>query len=215
MALVTQKSIARRFGVTPQYVNKLVTQGHIEKHGRQVDERQAVRAMKAAGRVEISAKAQAKKAAAKKPAKNAATKAAKPKEAKPPKAQSATGTQAHWKAKELEFKAKNQQLEYEKNAGMWLPVAGVRDAEQKKNANIKEKFRQLPRALAQRLARLTVPAEVEQVLRDEIDLVFAQLAADPLGMAEAISAAPQPAEFHDPHLVPPPAPQVQGMEAAL
>lgn len=199
MGLVTQKSIAQRFGVTPQYVNKLVLQGRIKPVGKRVQEHQAVAAMKALGKSE---RRPAAKKTAKKPVRPVSPRPAKAPVVREPRQSSDTKTQAFWKAQELEFKAKNAQLEYEKNAGLWLARQRVVELEQRKNATIKEKFSQLPRSLAQRLARLTSPAEVESVLRDEVYLVLTLLASDPLGMAEAVPAA---APVEEVEQAPPPA----------
>lgn len=184
MALLTQKAFAEKVGVSPQYINRLVQEGKIVLRDRKVDARQAKAAIAASrrtGRV-VPAHRSAKRP---QPAK-AARKLTAP-EPRAPR-ESATRSLTAWRVRSEEFKAKTLELEFQRNAGDLLPRLQVLELEQRKNSTIKSKFRKLPRELAQRLARMTTPAEIEKLLLEEIDVVFDQLAHDPFGMAEATPA---------------------------
>jgi hypothetical protein len=189
MPLLTQKEYARRKGVTPQYVNKLARQGKIRLVGKKVDPKQADAALKAfrrAGRV-IPALRRAKQKAAKPAARPKA-----PLAAMPEPRNSATRSLTAARAEREHYQAQMAKLDYEKAFGSLLPRDQVLEAERRKNANIRAKFRQLARSLAPRVSRVSSPAEVEYLLLSEIDLVLGQLAMNPLGIEEPPAPPPEP-----------------------
>lgn len=171
---VTQKDYAKRRGVTAQYINKLVTQGKIRKGpGGKIDPRQAdaaIRAYSRAGKVI-------------KP-----TRPKKDKAEKAPKPDSATRSLTKFRAQNEEYKAKTAELEFKKLNGELLPRSEVLLAEQRKNENIRKKFRALPRTIAKLVADASTPAHAEEILRQEIDRLLDELAKDPLGLAEQAAA---------------------------
>ena len=169
---MSQKDYAKKKRVTPQYINKLVTQGKIRKGpGGKIDPRQADAAIRAYSR----------------PGK--VIKPAKPKTKadRPPKPDSATKSLTQWRAKNEQYRAATAELEFKKLNGELLPRDQVLLAEQRKNENIRKKFRALPRAIAKQVADATTPAQAEELLRAEIDRLLDELAKDPLGVAEQVA----------------------------
>lgn len=184
MTLITQKEYARRIKRTPQYVNKLVKQGKITLRRGLVDSRQADAARKAwarAGNDVETAHRSTKKA---KKAKAPGRKASPAKYANASRPPSATGTLTQARAKREQALAEMAELDLKKALGELLPRDQVLAAEQKKNERIRTRFRRLPRMIAPMLAREMAPTEVEQILREEVDLLLGELAADPLGLKE-------------------------------
>lgn len=200
MALMTQRAYAVHAGVTPQYVNKLVAQGKIRLIGKKVDSRQAdaVRAaFRRAGRVVPAQRAkQGKTAKAAKQAKPRVQTSAKRSAPRPavekPERNSATRSLTEARAAREHYQAELAKLDYERAVGQLLPRDQVLEAERRKNANVRARFRKLARSLAPMLARFTVPSECESFLLSEIDLVLQQLAGDPLGMRDEQPPAPAP-----------------------
>jgi hypothetical protein len=187
MALMTQKAYAALKGFTPQYVNKLVGQGKIALVGKKVDPKQADAAIKAhsrAGRIVMPKRKAGKKVKDTKPAKKREIRVRTEPQPKAPKPDSATKSLTASRAQTEKYKALTAEREYELLVGKLLPKEQVLEAERRKNANIRSKFRRLARSLAPMLSRASSPAEVEQVMLQEIDLVLLQLSQDPLGMAE-------------------------------
>ena len=188
MALMSQKEYAAKKGVTPQYINKLVNQGKILKVGRQIDSRQADAAIKAysrPGRVVKGAKSKAKKQAGRHGKKPQASPRVRVIAANP-RGESATASLTRYRAMREKAQAERAELELKALLKQLLPANEVREAERQKNANIRTSFRRLARSLAPLLNRASSPAEVEQILLGEIDLVLSELARDPLGVQEAV-----------------------------
>jgi hypothetical protein len=201
MALMTQKAYAERKGVTPQYVNKLVSQGKIRLVGRKVDPKQAdavIKAYKRSGRV-IPAKRAKKKAAAKKTARR--VKQARVERAMGAPEPSLPGTQrgdatnsltANRATKEY-YEAQQARLDYEKSVGKYLPAVEVLEAERRKNATFCSFLDAVPRAYAPLVANRDV-AECEAVLRRAMSQVREECALDPLQpRAEAAASTEAPA----------------------
>jgi hypothetical protein len=196
MALMTQKAYAERKGVTPQYVNKLVSQGKIRLVGRKVDPKQAdavIKAYKRSGRV-IPAKRAKKKAAAKKTARR--VKQARVERAMGAPEPSLPGTQrgdatssltANRATKEY-YEAQQARLDYEKSVGKYLPAIEVLEAERRKNATFCSFLDAVPRAYATQVANRDV-AECEAVLRRMVSQVREECSLDPL-LLRAEAAAP-------------------------
>ena len=186
MPLMTQKAYAKRKGVSPQYVNKLVGQGKIKRVGRKIDSRQAnavIKAFQRPGRVPPAKRSRSKPAQPKAPG---AAGALKPRP-------SATRNLTEARAEKEHYGALAAKLDYERAAGALLPRPEVLDLERRKNANIRTLLRRLPRSVAPLLARAGGPAEIEKLLLSEIDLILGQLAHNPLGMHD--EAAPPVAEL--------------------
>lgn len=189
---ITQKQYAERKGVSPQYINKLVRESKIKLVGRMVDTRQADAAIKAwarAGRV-VPARRSTKKI----PANRVAARPRADKHPSQPR-DSATRSLTAARADRENYQAKLVKLEYEKAVGNLLPREDVLEAERRKNGNIRAGFRRLARSLAPTLSRASAPAEIEQILLEEIDLILGQLARDPLGVEELVIPELQPEEL--------------------
>jgi hypothetical protein len=197
MALMTQKAYADRKGVTPQYVNKLVSQGKIRLVGRKVDPKQAdaaILAFRRAGRVlQPKRTANAKKKAAKKKAAKvpsrrmrAALDGAAPELVDPNEFRTPTGAITASRAVKEYYQALREKTLHEKDTAKLLPAAEVLEAERKKNATLRMLLASLPRTLAHVLAMTVEPAECEAILSRALDQVREEFAADPLGLkAEA------------------------------
>jgi DNA-binding Lrp family transcriptional regulator len=186
---MTQVEYAKRKGVTPQYINKLVNRGVIRKIGRLIDSKQADAAIRANSQAPERSKSLRKTKT--KPA-SARKRASSPR----PKATglaktSATRNLTAAKADREHYQALMAKLEYEKAVANLLPREQVLVAEQRKNANVRTQFRKLARSVAPLLARVADPAEIENLLREEIDVVLGQLARDPLGGVEPIVIEPE------------------------
>jgi hypothetical protein len=194
--LVTQKEYARRRRCTPQYINKLVHTGKIVLVNGRVDVKKADAALQAWQRhgrskpgKSISAIAKAKPHRSPKPAQTA-------------KAKSATRSLTEARAEREHYAALAAKLDYEKATGELLPRDQVLEAERRKNANIRTRFRRLARSLAPVLAQTSSPGEVERVLLEEIDYQLRELASDPLGLAVEVPVVQAPAEIIQPPAAP-------------
>jgi hypothetical protein len=180
--LLTQKEFARRKGVTPQYVNKLVREGRIRLVDGKVDPKQASEA--------IATRRHAGKKAYKAPKKKTAV-AKKKAPAKPApctvyvsaaKAESKTKTLTDARLHNEVLKGKQMQLELDERMGKLLPADEVIAAEQRKNGNIRMRLRRVARSVASLVARMTSAVDIEQYLLGEIDAQLNELSADPLGL---------------------------------
>jgi len=187
--LLTQKEYARKIGKSPQYVNKLVRQGKIPTVGTKISPRLADAAIKAWSR---PGRVVGKKTPAKAAKRATGT----------PRRESETAKLTKYRALREKAGAERAELELKALTKQLLPAAEVLEAERRKNANVRASFRRLARSLAPLLHRATSPAEVEQLLLGEIDLVLSELARDPLGVSEVLAAA-APVEQE---LQPPPVP---------
>jgi hypothetical protein len=193
--LMTQKAFADRIGKSAQYVNKLVNQGKIKRVGKLIDARQAkaaIAAFRRPGRVVQNAP--------RRPAAKASSRTVLGS-----KEPSATQNLTKWRAAREESQAKLAEIELQKATRALLPAAEVLEAERRKNANIRASFRRLARSLAPLLHRASSPAEAEQILIGEIDLVLSELARDPLGAQETVLAMPDP----QPEMAPPAQPAAE------
>lgn len=221
MALLTQAEYAKRKGVTPQYVNKLVSQGKIVLVGRKVNPKQADAAIRAGHRPGVARRKGRRALIARKgKSKSTQPRAAVPHRSKPAKplmslksdAQlSATKSLTAMRTENEKYKALTAKLDYERLCGQLLPKAQVLEAERRKNMNIRGRFRKLASSLAVVVARTTSPAEVQKLLLEEIDLVLDQLSKDPLETA----ASPEGPEFPTSQLDVVPAQVAQGMAASV
>lgn len=187
---LTQKEYARRRRISAPYVNKLVKQGRIRlnPHGR-VDPGQA-----------DGARARQQAVAARPPVRSNA-RGNSHGGGRPPRQPGAPGTASGnatlsltaARAADAGYQARLRKMEYEERSKQLLPASEVLEAERRKNANIKVRFRGLARALAEPLARTAVPAECERLLLEEIDYQLDELARDPLGLVGPAVPAPPPA----------------------
>jgi hypothetical protein len=184
MPRITQAAYAKRKGVTPQYINKLVQRGVIRKIGRMIDPKQADAAIR---RSSVSPERSKLRATGKKTSSSRPKKPTKKAQGSP-KPDSATKSLTAAKAMRENFQAKIAELDYEKQIGNLLPREQVVIAEQRKNANIRTQFRKLARSVAPMLSRVSDPAEVENLLREEIDVVLNQLARDPLALQSEVAS---------------------------
>jgi hypothetical protein len=231
---MTQTQYAELRGVTKQYINKLVGQGKILLVARKIDVRQADAAMKAYMRPgATNAKTHRSSSKAKPKAKAGKTKAAPrrtrtareipthvvPDDAPLPQLPGAargdatSSLTANRATKEF-YEAQTARLDYELRVGQTVKREDVLAAERRKNENIKNLFRQLPRSIAPLLDRLPGVAAKEDRLRMEIDALFERLARDPLGMAE--QEAPAAAvEIPEQPVAPNPVPPVEALPIEL
>jgi hypothetical protein len=189
--LMTQKEFAEHIGKTPQYVNKLVTQGKIVLVNKKVDLKQAQESLamyKRHGKVLADGNAAG---AGRKKGKTKEKKTAKaPKPPKVPKERTpAKGTITFERLRRERADADKAELMAEKLRASLLPKQEVLLAQQRQNSNVREKFRGIARLLAVQLAQATSPSEVETLLLQEIDAVLAKLSEDPLGMIEVTDEA--------------------------
>ena len=199
--LMTQRAYAalKHVQVSPQYINKLVSQGKIRKIGSKIDRYQAdaaIAAFRRAGRVVQTASKRKAAAPARRPSTPRSSARPAP-VAGGSRIESATATLTRSRATTEEFKAKTAELEYRRLIKELLPAAEVLEAERRKNANIRATFRRLARTMAPVLHRAATPAELELALLAEVDLALEELAGDPLGSREPapeIPAAPAIAE---------------------
>jgi len=205
--LMSQKAYATLKGVSPQYVNKLVSQGKIQRVGRLIDAHQANAVIKA------FARPAAAKPAKPLPRKKTTARNAPPRKAAGSrKAASASFNLTAARFQTEQYKGLKARLDFEVQSGKLLPRAEVLDLERRKNTNIRTMLRRLPRSLAPLLARADGPAEIETLLLAEIDLVLERLARNPLGMHD--DAPPAVAEAELPAVLPPAAPAKEIAEAS-
>ena len=181
--LLSQRAYAKKRQVSVQYINRLVREGRIKLVRGQIDPARADRALR--DRQRVARRSKAAEAAAKK-------------SRQPPAASrwkgpaSATGSLTAFRSETEKWRAAAAKLEYECAAGALLPRAEVLEAERKKNATLRTRFRRLARHLAPALARAAQPAAAEAVLLAEIDRALAELAADPLGEQSPVAGRPSP-----------------------
>jgi hypothetical protein len=235
--LVTQTEYAQMRNVTKQYINKLVGQGKILLVARKVDVRQADAAMKAYMRPGAThAKTHRSTAKGKTPAKSRTKAKARKVKAAPRRSREipthevpddaplpqlpggargdATSSLTANRATKEFYEAQVAKLDYELRVGELVKREDVLLAERRKNENIKNLFRQLPRSIAPLLDRLPGVAAKEDRLRLEIDALFERLARDPLGMAEeAVTAAA--VEIPEQPVAPNPVPPVEVLPVEL
>jgi DNA-binding Lrp family transcriptional regulator len=195
MSLLTQRAYAKRKRVTPQYINKLVQRGVIRKVGAKIDSKQADAAIRNTSvSPERRRPAQNKKAAVR-------TRRVPKAEALPKATGIGRGTAGRSltaaRAEREHYQAQIAKLDYEKQIGNLLPREQILIAEQRKNANIRAQFRKLARSVAPLLSRVSDPAEVENLLREEIDVVLNQLARDPLALQDPTLDMPPPVAVLD------------------
>jgi hypothetical protein len=175
MALVTQKEYARRRKLTPQYVNKLVRQGKIVLRKGLVDPAQADRAREHSRAVTPRRKQRGNAHGGGRPA--GQRPAARP----GVKQNSATASLTSARAADAGYQAELRRLELNEKTKKLLPADEVLEAERRKNANVRLRFRALAREVAPVMARTNTPAECERILADEVDQRLHELEHDPLG----------------------------------
>lgn len=196
MGLMSQKAYAEKRRVSPQYINKLVSQGKIRKVGRQIDSKQAdaaIAAFRRAGRV---LKPSRSKHTAK-PAKKAARKSAKgpkaprvvvdidgpaPELLDPSLFRTPTGSITASRAVSEFYDALRRKTAHERDIGKLLPAEQVLEAERKKNTTLRTLLESLPRALAPMLAVTIEAAECEAIVKRALDQIREEFIADPLGL---------------------------------
>jgi len=189
MGLVTQKAYARSRRITPQYVNKLVRQERIQlKHGLvnpvQADRaRQPVHAMTARPKAKRGTNAHGG-------GRPARVNIPGPDSVQRP---SATMSLTTARAADAGYQARLRKLEFEERTRALLPAAEVLEAERRKNANIRLRFRGMARTLAPLMARTAVPADCQRLMLEEIDHQLEELARDPLAVVGPIVPPPAPA----------------------
>ena len=187
MPLLTQKAYAKHRRVTPQYINRCVRDGVIVLVKGKVDQTKADRALGARHQTKPRRRSVG---SGQRVTGNASGR---------PSRGTATSSLTEGRAKKVHYEALQAELSYKLQTGLLLPKAEVLEAERRKNANIRTRFRRLARGLAPLMARTTNAAEAEAILLAEIDAQLSELAADPLG---EVSPAVPPT----PESVAPPAP---------
>lgn len=227
---MTQTEYAELRGVTKQYINKLVGQGKILLVARKIDVRQADAAMKAfmrpgatkakTHRSPAKAKRNAKARKAQPAPRRTRTVRAIPTHEVPEDAPlpqlpgnvrgDATSSLTANRATKEFYEAQTAKLDYELRVGHLVKREDVLMAERRKNENIKNLFRQLPRSIAPLLDRLPGVAAKEDRLRMEIDALFERLSKDPLGMKEEEAAATA-VEIPEQPVAPNPVPPVEAL----
>jgi hypothetical protein len=197
--LVTQKEYARRRRCTPQYINKLVHTGKIVLVNGRVDVKKADAALQAWQRHGRSKPGKSISAISHR---SPRASRAEPRRSAEKKQKSATRSLTEARAEREHYAALAAKLDYEKATGELLPRDQVLEAERRKNANIRTRFRRLARSLAPVLAQTSSPGEVERVLLEEIDYQLRELASDPLGLAVEVPVVQAPAEIIQPPAAP-------------
>jgi hypothetical protein len=174
--LITQKAYAKRRRISAQYVNKLVRQGKIVLKKGLVDPAQADRAREHSRVVTPRRKQRGNAHGGGRPAGSGGAGA---------KQNSATATLTKARAADAGYQAELRKLELGLRTGELVPAKEVLEAERRKNANVRLRFRSLARSMAPVMARTSTPAECERILLDEIDHRLDELAEDPLGSTAA------------------------------
>lgn len=184
-SLMTQKALAEKIRVSPQYINKLVQQGKIKRVGKLIDARQAKAAIAANRRPgRIIPATVSRQRASRKAASSTAGHAGKATSA----TQNLTANRARYEA----ARAQTAELELARLTKALLPAAEVLEAERRKNANVRARFRRLAHSLTPELHHAGSAAVVEQLLLRDIDQVLSELALDPLGVEDTPPAMPEP-----------------------
>jgi hypothetical protein len=196
MPLMTQKAYAKERGITAQYVSKLVGQGKIVLRNGLVDPVQAdeARSPQRPSTSRPRHKGSNAHGGGRPPRQQRANGNADAGDAPVRSSETASLTKA--RAMDAGFQASLRRLEYMERTKQLLPAAEVLEAERRKNANIRLRFRGLARVLAPLMARTGSAAECERLLLEEIDHHLEELARDPLasGIQAASPATPAPAE---------------------
>jgi hypothetical protein len=185
MALLTQKEYARRRKLSASYVNRLVRRGAIQLKNGLVDPAQAdeARAPQRPSAIRPRHKGSNAHGGGRPARANGAGDFAPPKP-------SATASLTNARAADAGFQARLRQLEWQERTKQLLPAAEVLDAERRKNANIRLRFRGLARVLAPLMARTASAADCERLLLEEIDHQLEELARDPLASVGPAGPAP-------------------------
>ena len=188
MGLVTQKEYARRRGLTPQYVNKLVRQERIKLKGGLVDPVQADQAR--APRYAMTSRPKAQRGSnahgGGRPARDPG-----PAEAGAPRP-SATMSLTSARAAGAGYQARLLKLEFEKLSGQLLPAAEVLEAERRKNANFRLRLRGLAPSLAPAVNAAATTAECNRLLLEAFEHLLRELEQDPLGTNGTTALPPEP-----------------------
>jgi hypothetical protein len=184
---MTQKAFAVHLKKSPQYVNKLVAQGKIILVDRKVNVRQAKAAIAANRRPgRIMAAAASRRRPSRKAASSTAVRASRAGNL-PSATQSLTANRARYEA----ARAQTAELELARLTKTLLPAHEVLEAERRKNANIRARFRRLARSLAPLLHRASSASEVEQILLGGIDFELSEVTRDPVGEQDQVIAMPE------------------------
>jgi phage terminase Nu1 subunit (DNA packaging protein) len=145
--LITQSELARRLGVTRQYIYKLVKQGKIVKEGKLVDFDKASKAIKMIAD----------------PARSSAI------DSKPAQLDEESD-QSFAEAKTMKeiYGAKLAKLKYEEEAGMLILKSDVKGKAHEVGKNIKEVLLSLPARVMDELSVESDPRKVNSILEKEV-----------------------------------------------
>tara|TARA_R110002012_G_scaffold63674_1_gene167484 strand:+ start:93 stop:581 length:489 start_codon:yes stop_codon:yes gene_type:complete len=145
--LITQSELARRLGVTRQYIYKLVKQGKIAKEGKLVDFDKASKAIKMIAD----------------PARSSAI------DSKPAQLDEESD-QSFAEAKTMKeiYGAKLAKLKYEEEAGMLILKSDVKSKAHEVGKNIKEVLLSLPARVMDELSVESDPRKVNSILEKEV-----------------------------------------------
>ncbi len=186
--LLTQKAYARLRHISPQYVNKLVRLERIVLKRGLVDPVQADRARKP-----VHAMAKRPKVKRGSNAHGGGRPARDPGAANKPNGRpSFSRSLVAERTRDAGAQASLRELELKERTRQLLPAQEVQEAERRKNANIRLRFRGLARTLAPVMARTTSAADCERLLREEIDHQLEELARDPLALVGPVQSPESP-----------------------
>ena len=155
--LITQAELARRLGVTRQYINKLVRDGKIQKVGKKIDYESACESIKMItdpARSKISEDKKEESVETPMPAKNSGGK-------RPP-------TFAEAKTMKEIYSAKLAKLKYEEEAQILIKKSDIYEKAHIVGRNIKQVLLSLPARVMEQLAVETDPRKVNQILEKEV-----------------------------------------------
>lgn len=194
--MMSQKQYARHRGCSPQHINRLVREGRIalNREGK-IDADRADRALgqPKLGPAKSGTTGRARGANVRKPATGSQSgrkPGAQLRLRSLGRAESATSSLTAARARKALADARLSELDAEERAGQLLRKEEVLAAQRQQNANVRTRLRQLPRAMAQELAAVASPAEIERLLLAYIDRQLADLAADPLSGAHGSASPP-------------------------
>ena len=163
--LVSQAELARRLGVSRQYVNRLVRSGKLELEGKKIDVAKAVAALRQV----------------RDPARKYKTDEPADLDQFPQEDSSEAGPQltfAEAKTMKEVYLARMARLKYEEEAGKLVPKADVEARAADIGMVVKQNLLSIPSRLMDQLADETDPREINAILEAELRRVLEQLAEE-------------------------------------
>ena len=158
MALISQAEFARQQGVSKPYINKLVKKGIIKLKNGKVDTKQALSSIKMNADPATLLRSDKQKESSNLPA-------------------SPNGGIDFVTARTMReaFRAKLTQLEYEEKSGKLTDAAKVKNDAFKAGRIVRDELLTIPDRLADVLAAEDDPRQVQQLLREELELILNRL----------------------------------------